>query len=215
MSKIFLIPGLGADTRVYNNIELNDHDVTCVDWIEPHQTDTLATYAQKLIRQYTITPGSVVIGNSLGGMIAIEIAKAMPLSKVILLSSIKTIDEAPRYFSFFRALPLYKLIPGRTFNSMGFLIKPLFGKMSDADKWLFNDMLQKSSPTFLKWAMNATLAWNNKTVPANVHIIVGDKDLIFSYKWVKDAIIVKGGTHIMVYDKAKEINKILKRILKK
>jgi len=215
MSKIFLIPGLGADTRVYNNIDLNDHEVICVDWIEPHKTDTLATYAQKLIRQYHITPGSVVIGNSLGGMIAIEIAKAIPLSKVILISSIKTIDEAPGYFTFFRALPLYKLISGKTFTSMGFMIKPLFGKMSDTDKWLFNDMLRNSSPVFLKWAMDAALAWNNKTVPANVYIIAGDKDLIFSYKKIKDAIVVKGGTHIMIYDKAKEINKVLKMILKK
>jgi pimeloyl-ACP methyl ester carboxylesterase len=215
MSKIFLIPGLGADTRVYNNIGLNDHEVTCVDWIGPHKTDTLVTYAQKLIHQYRITSGSIVIGNSLGGMIAIEIAKTIPLSKVILISSIKTIDEAPRYFSFFRTLPLYKFIPGKAFTSMGFLIKPLFGKMSAADGWLFNDMLQKSSPAFLKWAMKAALAWNNKTVPANVYIITGDKDLIFSYKRIKDAIIVKGGTHIMVYDKAKEINKILKKILKK
>jgi len=215
MSKIFLIPGLGADTRVYNNIELNDHEVTCVDWIEPHKTDTLATYAQKLTRQYHITPGSVVIGNSLGGMIAIEIAKAIPLSKVILISSITTIDQAPWYFSFLRTLPLYKIISGKAFTSMGFLIKPLFGRMNDADTWLFNDMLKNSSPVFLKWAMNAALAWNNKTVPADVYIITGDKDLIFSYKRVKDAIIIKGGTHIMVFDKAKEINKILKKILKK
>jgi|SRR6185312_3787691 len=215
MSKIFLIPGLGADTRVYNNIELNEHEVTCVDWIEPHQTDTLATYGQKLIYQYRITSGSVVIGNSLGGMIAIEIAKAIPLNKVILISSIKTVHEAPRYFTFFRTLPLYKLIPGKTFTSMGFLIKPMFGKMSDADLWLFNDMLKNSSPTFLKWAMNASLAWKNEITPPNVFTIAGDNDRVFPYKRIKDAIIVKGGTHIMIYERAKEINKILKKILKK
>ena len=70
MHKIFLIPGLGADTRVYNNIDLNEHDVTCVNWITPHETDTLSTYSQKLIYQYNITPKSVIIGNSMGGMIA-------------------------------------------------------------------------------------------------------------------------------------------------
>src|SRR6185312_10315269 len=150
MSKIFLIPGLGADTRIYNNIDLHDHDVICIDWIEPHKTDTLATYAQKLIHQYHITPGSIVIGNSLGGMIAIEISKMIRLDKVILISSIKTVDEAPAYFNFFRALPLYKIIPGKTFTSLGFLFKPLFGKMSDADAWLFRDMLKNSSPSFLK-----------------------------------------------------------------
>ena len=53
MSAIFLIAGLGADTRLYNNIDLPDgYEVIPVDWIEPHQTDTLKTYAQKLIYQY-------------------------------------------------------------------------------------------------------------------------------------------------------------------
>ena len=215
MSKIFLIPGLGADTRVYNNIDLSDHEVIPVDWIEPNKTDTLATYAQKLIYQYHITPGSIVIGNSLGGMLAIEIAKIIPVDKVILISSIKTIEEAPWYFSFLRAFPFYKPIPGKTFNSMEFLIKPFFGYMKPGDSWLFRNMLKKSSPGFLKWAMDAVLKWDNKTVPANVTQITGDKDLVFDYKRIKDAIIVKGGTHIMIFDKAKEINKILKRILKK
>jgi hypothetical protein len=85
MRKIFLIAGLGADTRIFNNIDLGDNDVTPVDWIEPNQHDTLVTYSQKLIHQYNITANSIVIGNSLGGMIAVEIAKLIPLNKVILL----------------------------------------------------------------------------------------------------------------------------------
>jgi len=215
MSKIFLIPGLGADTRVYNNIDLGSNEVICVDWIEPHQTDTLATYAQKLIYQYDITPKSVVIGNSLGGMIAVEIAKKVLLDKAILISSIKTVDESPWYFSLLRAVPFYKPIPGKMFTSMEFLIKPFFGHMNPADAWLFRDMLKNSPPVFLKWAMDAVLKWDNKTVPANIIQITGDKDLVFQYKRMKDAEIVKGGTHIMIFEKAKEINKILKRILKK
>jgi len=215
MSKIFLIPGLGADTRVYNNIDLGDHEVICVDWIEPHKTDTLATYAQKLIYQYNIAPKSIVIGNSLGGMIAVEIAKIIPIAKTILISSIKTIDEAPWYFKLLRAIPFYKPIPGKVFTKLEFLIKPFFGYMNEADNWLFVDMLKKSSPVFLKWAMDATLAWDNKIVPPNVTTIIGDKDLVFNHKRIKDAIIVKGGTHIMIFERAKELNKILKRILKK
>ncbi len=215
MSEIFLIPGLGADTRVYNNIDLHNYVVTCVDWIEPNKTDTLATYTQKLIYQYHIKPKSIVIGNSLGGMIAVEIAKIIPLEKVILISSIKTIEESPWYFSLLRAIPFYKPIPGKAFTSMEFLIKPFFGHMYEADNWLFKDMLKNTSPVFLKWAMGAVLKWDNKTVPANVIQIAGDKDLVFNYKRIKDVIIVKGGTHIMIFEKAKEVNKILKRILKK
>lgn len=215
MSKIFLIPGLGADTRVYNNIDLNDHEVICVNWVIPHPIDTLATYAQKLIYQYNITQKSIVIGNSMGGMIAIEIAKIVPLSKVILISSIRTADEAPGYFKLFRMLPVHKIIPGKLFTSMGFMLKPLFGKMSEADLWLFKDMLKNTSPVFAKWAMAAILNWDNKTIPPNTVQITGNKDRLFPYKKLKDAMIVKGGTHIMIFDKAKEINRILKKIIKK
>ena len=87
--------------------------------------------------------------------------------------------------------------------------------MSGGSGRLFNDMLVKSSPVFLKWAMGAVLHWDNKTIPANIYHIAGDKDLIFSYKKLKNVILVKGGTHIMVFDKAVETNKILKDILKK
>jgi len=215
MGKIFLIAGLGADTRIYNNIDLDNHEVICIDWIEPDKTDTLATYSQKLVFQYHINPGSIVIGNSLGGMLAVEIAKFVPLQKAILISSIKTIDEAPWYFPLFRKLPVYKLIPGKLFSKLGPLIKPIFGKMNNGSGRLFSDMLEKSSPVFLKWAMGAVLHWDNKTIPANIYQLAGDEDLIFPYKKSKNVILVKGGTHIMVFDRAKEINKILKGILKK
>ena len=215
MSNIYLIPGLGADCRIYNNIDFHDHEVTCVDWIEPHKTDTLTTYAQKLIYQYHIKQNSIVIGNSLGGMIAIEIAKIIPVAQVVQISSIKTIDEAPWYFSLLRVIPFYKPIPGKVFARLEFLIKPFFGHMNEADNWLFADMLKKSSPVFLKWAMNATLKWDNKVIPKNVVQIIGDKDLVFSYKRIKGAIIVIGGTHIMIFERAKEVTQILKRILKK
>lgn len=215
MHKIFLIAGLGADTRLFNNIDLGDHDVTPVDWLEPNERDTLATYAQKLIHQYFITDNTIVIGVSLGGMLAVEIAKQVRLNKVILISSIKTVNEAPWYFKVGKVLPLYKLIPASALPKLGFMIRPVFGKMNAHDTWLFNDMLKQSSPKFIKWAMGAVLKWDNETIPANLYHIAGDKDLVFSYKNISNASIIKGGTHIMVFDKAKQINKILKGILKK
>jgi pimeloyl-ACP methyl ester carboxylesterase len=216
MRKIYLIPGMGADTRIYNNIDLKDtDDVTCIDWIEPHPTDTLATYAQKLVYQYYIQPDSIIVGNSLGGMLAIEIAKFIPVKKVVLISSIRTIDEAPAYFSFFRALPLYRLIPGKWLTSLGFMIKPAFGDMPKEEEWLFMDMLKNTSPAFLKWSMDAVLAWDNRIIPPNVFQVIGDKDRAFPYRKQKEAEVIKGGTHIMIFDKAREVNKFLKKVLAK
>lgn len=213
MSKLFLIPGLGADKRIYKNIDLQGQEVVYIEWIEPEGTDTLASYSQKLIEYYQIPSQSIVIGNSLGGMIGIEIAKKIELDKVILISSIKTVDEAPRYFAFFKISKLHHLIPTRKITSLEFLIEYAFGGMSEEDQQLFKSMLRNTSPTFMRWALDAILKWDNHTIPKNVFHITGDKDRVFPYQRIKGAVIVKGGTHIMIFNKAKVINTWLKNIL--
>lgn len=213
MIKVYLISGMGADERIYRNLKIDNAEVTYANWIEPDKKDTLADYAQKLINHYHITPGSVVIGTSLGGMISVEIAKKIYLRKAILISSIKTIKEEPFYFTLLRWLPVYKLIPNKLIVKLGELAKPLFGKMDSMEVYMFNSMLENTSPSFLKWSMGAVLKWKNKTVPENIYHIVGDNDYVFDHKKIKDAVIVKGGTHIMVFDKAKEINQLIAKTL--
>ena len=214
MSRIFLIAGLGADTRIYEHTDLRGFEVIKVDWLVPETSDTLITYAQKIIDQYHITENSIVIGNSLGGMIGIEIAKVIHVEKIILISSIKTIDEAPAYFRLFRNMPVYSIIPDKVFSSLDFMLELIFGEMDKADIGLFQDMLKKWTPDALRWAMGAAVNWENTVIPPNTFHIIGDKDLVFPYKKIKDAKIIKGGTHIMIYDMAGKVNKILKSILK-
>jgi hypothetical protein len=99
---------------------------------------------------------------------------------------------------------------------VGFLMKPMFGKMNPGDLRLFKSMLSNSSPVFLKWALRAVLYWKNSTIFPNLYHIIGDNDLVFPYKNIKNpTAIIKGGTHIMVFDKADEINKLLAEILQK
>jgi pimeloyl-ACP methyl ester carboxylesterase len=216
MTKVYLIPGLGADSRLFKNIQLPaGYEIVLVDWLIPSETDTLTSYSQNILRQYNMSDNSIVIGVSLGGMISVEIAKQLKLDKVILISSIKTNSEAPWYFKFFRSLPVYKAIPGKLMTHLGFLVKPMFGQMKPDDLTLFKSMLQNSSPIFLKWAMRSALYWKNDVEFSNLYHIVGNKDLVFPYQNIKNpTAVIKGGTHIMVFDKAAEINVLLADILK-
>lgn len=216
MRKVYLIAGLGADSRLFKNIKLPaDCEVILVDWHIPSPNDTLTTYAQSIVKQYDIQSNSIVIGVSLGGMISVEIAKQVTLGKVILISSIKTDIEAPWYFKLFRNLPVYKAIPGKLMTHVGFLVKPMFGNMATDDLALFKSMLRNSSPVFLKWAMRAVLYWRNDVEIPNLYHIIGDKDLVFPHQNIKNpTAVIKGGTHIMVFDKAGEINALLAGILK-
>lgn len=213
MSKIFLIPGLGADARIFQYIDLQGHEVMPISWVEPESQDTLSTYAQKLIDHYQIKPHSIVIGSSLGGMLTIEIAKRVALDKAILISSIKTVAEAPGSHKWYRYLPLYKLIPSNWLPQTGFIVRKVMGRMSRHHQELFVSMLKGTSPKFIRWALDAILHWDNQTIPPNVYHIIGDKDKVFPFQRIKDATIIKGGTHIMIYTKAKEINNWLKEII--
>jgi len=212
-----MVAGLGADSRLYKNVVLPDgFEAIPTDWLLPANDDTLTSYAQKIVNHYDIKPNDIVIGNSLGGMIAVEIAKQVKLSKVILISSIKTISEAPAYFKVFRSVPVYKAIPQKLMTNAGVFIELVFGRMAPADLALFKSMLSNSSPVFLKWAMHAVLYFNNQDEILNLYHIIGDKDLVFPYKKIKNpTAIVKGGTHIMMFDMPAEINKLLAGILQK
>lgn len=212
MDKLFLIAGLGADTRIYDNLDFTRFEVVPVKWLPTDGCDGLESYARKLAKAYNITPNSIVIGNSLGAMIGVEIAKIIPLQKLILTSSIKTVFEAPVYFKLFYNVPIYNIIPEKLFKSVDFLAELVFGQMDKDDIDLFLDMMRGWSTDFLKWAMTAVLHWENETLLPNTYHINGDKDLVFPYKKVKDAIIIRGGTHIMIYDMPNEINAVLKKI---
>ncbi|HWD88164.1 MAG TPA: alpha/beta hydrolase [Mucilaginibacter sp.] len=213
MQRVILIPGLGADYRVFQNIDLSGYEVINIIWLEPEKADTLTSYAQNLIDHYHIRSADILIGNSLGGMLSIEIAKKIHPRKTVLISSIKTVHEAPASHRWYRRIPLYKLLPSRLYTSTGFLVRFAMGKVSKKHHALFIDMLKKTSPSFARWAIGAILHWNNEIIPEHVYHIHGNKDRIFPYKRVKDATIIKGGTHLMVMNKPKELNNWLKNIL--
>lgn len=215
MTRVYLIAGLGADSRFFKHVKLPaGFEKVGTSIIIPHKNDTVASYAQKIINQYHIAPGDIVWGDSLGGMIAVEIAKQVQLHKIILTSTIKTDSEGPWYFKIFRKLPVYELTPAKLITKLSAFVKPMMHGLPADDIDTIKSMLQNSSPEFLKWGAQAALNWRNAVVPDNLYHIIGDKDLVFPYQNIKNpTAVIKGGMHIMVFDRADEINQLLAGIL--
>src|SRR4051794_35905388 len=91
---IYCISGLGADERAFERLKIAGCSLHFVDRIPPLPNETLFSYAGRMSERITeISP--VVIGLSFGGMIAIEMAKQIPIEKLILISSVKTRNEIP------------------------------------------------------------------------------------------------------------------------
>jgi pimeloyl-ACP methyl ester carboxylesterase len=214
MDKLYLIAGLGADRRLFDKLQLPGYELIHIDWIEPEPKDTISTYAKKLIDHYQIPDGAHVIGVSLGGIITVEMSSIILLGKAIIISSIKEAAEIPPYFKLFRRVPVYKILPHRFYVSMGNVIKPLFGDTRGKTGFLFVDMIRNSSPVFMRWAMHAVLRWQPKPLTQNIYHIIGNNDLVFPHKYISTPThVINGGSHDMVYTRAREISGIILEIL--
>lgn len=84
--RIFLITGFGLDGRAFAPLDLPG-DFHAVDLIAVRRGETLAAYALRLAAQMGLEAGDVVGGVSLGGMLALEMAKAKGCRGVILIAS--------------------------------------------------------------------------------------------------------------------------------
>ena len=213
MFKLYLVPGIAADTRVFNKLDLKNNEIIRCEWTDPNYTNNLQSYAQLIVKQYNIEAGSIIIGNFLGGMIAVEIAQIIPVKLLVLISSIKISNQEPAYFSFFRKFPLYRYLPVKAFLEAGLAFVKLLNLMPAQDVMIFKSMVAKSNDQTMRWGIHASLTWQNTVVPRNLTQINGDHDLVFPVKRIKNAFIIKNGTHLMVYDRAFDINEILSGLL--
>jgi len=85
MQTIYCISGLGANEKVFQFLDLSFAKPVFIQWIRPLDNETLPQYAMRLKEEFISEPKPVIFGLSLGGMLAVEIAKAMPSSKAILI----------------------------------------------------------------------------------------------------------------------------------
>ena len=71
----------------------------------------MAQYARKLIPKIDTSASFILIGVSLGGMVAAELNEILHPLQTIIISSAKNRHELPKRYKFMRVLPLYKLFP--------------------------------------------------------------------------------------------------------
>ncbi|MCH5689624.1 alpha/beta hydrolase [Niabella sp. W65] len=213
MSKIYVFSGLGADRRVFNNIDFGDLDITHVEWIKPEPDEPLVHYAQRIAAN-RIIPHSALIGLSFGGMLAVEIAKLIPVDQIILIASAKTKNELPRGFLMKCLLKLSTFIPEGKLTSPNAVADWFFGANTASEKQLLRDILKDTDPAFFKWAINEIIHWENETMPAHSIHIHGNKDRIIPIKNVKADYVIEGGGHLMTVNKAAEVEHIIRSVFK-
>ena len=115
MKTIYCISGLGADERAFSRLKPEGYTITCLPWLTPLPNETISEYAVRMSKGIT-TEKPVLMGLSFGGMMSLEIAKLLPVEKLILISSIKSNKELPRWMKVAGRLQLNKIFPMRSYK---------------------------------------------------------------------------------------------------
>ena len=209
MKTIYCISGLGADEKAFAKIRVPGYELKHLLWLTPIKNEPIAAYAKRMAEQITES-NPVLMGLSFGGIMCIEIAKLVPVDKVILISSIPSHKQMPLWMKAAGKLKLNRIVP---LNAHMKLMQPMqdffIGAKGEKEKEIVRRYRQNVQQDYLEWAINAILNWKNDWKPANLYHIHGDADRIFPIKKVKPDCIVKGGTHFMIFSKATDVSSYL------
>ena len=211
---VYMMPGLAASSSIFERIILPDDifETVLLEWEIPFDKETLPDYAKRIANKIQ-HQNPVLIGVSFGGILVQEMAKCIETRKVIIISSVKTNLEFPRRMKVAKTTKAYKLIPTNLLANVESLTKFSFGFKIDQRLKLYEKFLRVRDKRYLDWAVEQVILWERTVADEKVIHIHGDEDDVFSIKNIKNCIVVKGGTHIMILAKYKWLNENLPRII--
>ena len=211
---VYCMPGLAASSDIFERIKLPQavFELVLLEWKLPLQNESLKAYAQRMVLEIK-HENPVLIGVSFGGILVQEMAAFCNPKKVIIISSVKTNEEFPRRMKIAKAIKLYKIVPTSVVSHFESLAKISLGDKINQRLKLYEKYLSIRDKSYLDWALKSVLLWDRKVADPNVIHIHGDKDEVFPLKYITNAIVVKGGTHILVLNKYKWLNENLPKFI--
>jgi len=211
--KAYFISGLGADKKAFQKIKLpSGYESVYLDWIPPQKNESLCNYARRFSSLIKNDDAFILIGLSFGGMLASEIARLRRPMKTIIISSLASSNELPWYFKQAGKIGLHKAVP-MTFLKAGTVIKNIMGVASKEDKAIIYNYAKYADPDLVRWSLHAIVNWDQPDrLPGIVHLH-GSNDRMLPLKYTHPDFVIKGGGHLMIFNKADEVNKILNDVL--
>lgn len=210
---IYLLPGQGADSRLFKYIEF-PYDTVHLEFPVPLQKTTLREYAHGFIPRIDTTRPFILIGVSLGGMICSELTDTLEPEITIVISSAKYRAELPARYKFQKTIPLNKIIPKGMTKWGAKVLAPIVEPARKQDNETFRSMIEAKDPAYLKRTVDMVINWDKESYDKSIIHIHGDKDHTLPHRKVRYDYLVENGTHMMVYIRGDEVSKLINEILR-
>ena len=207
---LYLIPGLGADERVFQFLRLRGQ-VHILRWLPPQTPrEPLPHYAARLAAAIPLSQACWLVGVSFGGILALEVAQLRPLARVVLVSSLTDPKELPWLGRLARATGLYQLLPPQLLPRLPRVAKWFFGVSSGREYQLLRQILHDTDPNFTRWAIARLLQWPGRAI-IPVTRIHGTDDRLLPNGAAHSQYQLPGG-HLIIISRAAEISRILNNL---
>ncbi len=208
---VCLIPGIGCDHRLFDRIELKDQRVVKLHWPDFPKDCTLADIARDMSAHVDMNEPHILVGVSMGGMVAQELAMITKPKKVIIISSWTGPHEWPLLVHLSARLHAHMLITRFT-KWISWPVKRMLGFRDRATDKLLWEMANAETARKIRRGTGAILRWKGSTWKGPLVRIHGDRDRVIPMRFPVDHV-VRGGAHIMVLTRAEEVSRLLREAI--
>ncbi len=209
---VYLIPGLGADARVFKLLRLAG-PAQVLDWLEPQSPlEPLEHYATRMAAVIPVAQCCWLVGVSFGGVLAAAIAELRPLARVVLISSISQPAELPLLARLVRRTGLHWLLPMQALRYFPPITRWLFSIPAGPLYVLLQNIIHDTDPAFAKWAVHQLLNWRGGfffAVPCRLH---GSNDRLLPIKQTTGIQVIPNAGHFMIATHAVAISQWLNEL---
>ena len=210
---LVLLPGLGADERLFEPQRAVFSEVLVPPWIVPKRKETLPDYAARLAETIVPTRPMILGGSSFGGMVAWEMARYLRPEAVVLIGSCRSpkalhaVARGLRPIVPLTAVQVFSL--AKVFAPLGLRV---FSPFTPEQRALCVAMFKEMDGGFMKWACRAVLGWvPSEPPPVPVLQIHGGKDRIMPARLVESDEIIPDGGHLINLTHPEQVNAFITR----
>ena len=199
-TKWHLLPGMGADSSMYYLLRQKlTFEINFINWPKYRDEKTYSETAKRVIEENNIEDNDIVGGSSLGGMVAVEIARQKRLKAIVLIGSAISPADVQGILSLLA--PLTAITPIS-------LIQILIGKHDN----IITKMFAEADSDFIRAMCQYLPKWSGaKDMKIPLYRIHGGKDHIIPCPKDGCDVILAAG-HLLAITHPKECGKYLNKI---